>query len=689
MSITGKTIVFTGKMSQTRAQMKKEAKAAGADVVSAISGEVDFLVCGDQIAHNATNAKYKKAKKLKIETIDEPEYRRRLTGKPPKSSSKNTSKNPAPKKQSHPDSSAKQTSIRSFYRVFPKENLGKMHIALEGKSYTTKAKIIDSLMNHSLAKVLSTFTSNQLKAGLAHLGKPTSGKKKIRYDRLLEALQPAVEEKSIDSKLLSLLLSGNSVSAKQGMSLFEALDEEEQKQILAQFPSKTEKGYIEWSNRNAHIVSSRDDLLKEHEGVKNHILNLGFVFHALANPESLKSIKSARIWLAHAMGVDFLRLVQLLEHAEIEFCLPQKNGSFSIHTQAFAVEVKAIMQRQKNNTKTLEVSAKHFPLISWASIDHIYHLCITGEPSEQKNKFSECLLRAERGEYGGWIWRNWYSDQRSVYSFSSHSGSAFPELKTLQIREDPIAGEITLHSPKLETVILNDLSSLTSLKIGTPIKSLRIAQTPDLSKLDINTDALDSYLLAEPLMNGISDAVALNNQKHIATHFETQNNNRVEIVEDATYGYTFTGKHAHIDHFEAWVETIHYEFSIGFFLDIIKSNMKSADSESIPNSRTKIWTEELDMEFECMTSSGYDLDYYSLADWSNRAVNTDPEIRIRRRAVAHPIEEGTGFLETLKQAIGDCLCYGSSFLIDWILEYFTAEELESLRAYYASLQKKK
>ena len=67
MSIKGKTIVFTGKMSTVRAKMKKEAEAAGAAVVSAVSGEIDFLVYGKQVAHNATNAKYREAKALGIE----------------------------------------------------------------------------------------------------------------------------------------------------------------------------------------------------------------------------------------------------------------------------------------------------------------------------------------------------------------------------------------------------------------------------------------------------------------------------------------------------------------------------------------------------------------------------------------------------------------------------------------------
>ena len=74
MSIKGKKIVFTGKMSKTRDEMTEDAEKAGADVVSAISGEVDYLICGDQIAHNATNAKYKEAIQLGIETLEENEY---------------------------------------------------------------------------------------------------------------------------------------------------------------------------------------------------------------------------------------------------------------------------------------------------------------------------------------------------------------------------------------------------------------------------------------------------------------------------------------------------------------------------------------------------------------------------------------------------------------------------------------
>jgi len=81
MSIKGKKIVFTGKMSKTRDEMTEEAEKSGADVVSAISGEVDYLICGDQIAHNASNAKYKQAIKLGIETLEEDEYRKLLKKK--------------------------------------------------------------------------------------------------------------------------------------------------------------------------------------------------------------------------------------------------------------------------------------------------------------------------------------------------------------------------------------------------------------------------------------------------------------------------------------------------------------------------------------------------------------------------------------------------------------------------------
>ena len=43
MSLKGKKVVFTGTMSKTRTEMKKEAKAAGIDVDGAVSSNTDLL----------------------------------------------------------------------------------------------------------------------------------------------------------------------------------------------------------------------------------------------------------------------------------------------------------------------------------------------------------------------------------------------------------------------------------------------------------------------------------------------------------------------------------------------------------------------------------------------------------------------------------------------------------------------
>ena len=75
--IDGKKVVFTGKMeSGDRDDMVSEAEKLGADVDKAVSENTDYLICGRQVAHNATNAKYKKAKKLGITILDEDEYRK-------------------------------------------------------------------------------------------------------------------------------------------------------------------------------------------------------------------------------------------------------------------------------------------------------------------------------------------------------------------------------------------------------------------------------------------------------------------------------------------------------------------------------------------------------------------------------------------------------------------------------------
>ena len=171
MSLKGKTIVFTGKMSTVRTKMKKEAEAAGADVVSAMSAEVDFLVYGKQVAHNATNAKYREAKALGIETINEAEYRKRLGGKHTRAA-----------ETTEPD------TLASFYEKYSKEELIGFLDAIEDTSYRrswSKSRLISQLEAHSIEVILKTWRSVELKEGLEKRSLSSSGNKARRLERLL------------------------------------------------------------------------------------------------------------------------------------------------------------------------------------------------------------------------------------------------------------------------------------------------------------------------------------------------------------------------------------------------------------------------------------------------------------------------------------------------------------------------
>ncbi len=55
--------------------MTTETEKADADVVSAISGEMDSLIRGEQLAHNASNSRCKEAIALGFETLEEDEHR--------------------------------------------------------------------------------------------------------------------------------------------------------------------------------------------------------------------------------------------------------------------------------------------------------------------------------------------------------------------------------------------------------------------------------------------------------------------------------------------------------------------------------------------------------------------------------------------------------------------------------------
>ena len=74
MSIEGKTLLFTGECSKKKNEMLNEARSKGANVRSAFSKKLDFLVCCQKCAPG----KIQKAKEHGIEIIDEAEYLRRL-----------------------------------------------------------------------------------------------------------------------------------------------------------------------------------------------------------------------------------------------------------------------------------------------------------------------------------------------------------------------------------------------------------------------------------------------------------------------------------------------------------------------------------------------------------------------------------------------------------------------------------
>jgi DNA ligase (NAD+) len=71
-AIAGKGIVFTGKMTQgSREEMQAEARSLGARVQTAVSGNTDYLVCGEKVGATKMN----KAARLGVTVLSEAEYR--------------------------------------------------------------------------------------------------------------------------------------------------------------------------------------------------------------------------------------------------------------------------------------------------------------------------------------------------------------------------------------------------------------------------------------------------------------------------------------------------------------------------------------------------------------------------------------------------------------------------------------
>ncbi len=69
-SLSGKKIIFTGKMANPRDEMKKQAKQLGITIVSSVSRQTDYLVIGEKVG----DKKIQSAKNLGVKIINELEY---------------------------------------------------------------------------------------------------------------------------------------------------------------------------------------------------------------------------------------------------------------------------------------------------------------------------------------------------------------------------------------------------------------------------------------------------------------------------------------------------------------------------------------------------------------------------------------------------------------------------------------
>ena len=65
-----KKVVFTGKMSRPRADLKKQAKSLGINVSSGVNSKTDFLIIGEKVGETKLNA----AKEHGVVILQEAEY---------------------------------------------------------------------------------------------------------------------------------------------------------------------------------------------------------------------------------------------------------------------------------------------------------------------------------------------------------------------------------------------------------------------------------------------------------------------------------------------------------------------------------------------------------------------------------------------------------------------------------------
>ena len=234
MSLQGKKVVFTGKLSKSRSKMKAEAEAAGADVDTAVSGNTDMLVCGPQVAHNATSSKYKKAKKLGVAVLTEEAYRKILSGKT------TNGKTSAPQVTSVPNKSAatktaKQESVISIEPWFKTLTKAKICALLQSAGNTSyrsswrKARLVSTLNRLDFGQILYHLSEEQVTAVLAHLRADTTGSSYVQRERVRELFKIPSNQSAM---LKALLCSKDEELIRQGLFLFESLGTADQLEIL-------------------------------------------------------------------------------------------------------------------------------------------------------------------------------------------------------------------------------------------------------------------------------------------------------------------------------------------------------------------------------------------------------------------------------------------------------------------------
>ena len=81
MTIKGKKILFTGRCSLSRSDMKKEANSKGAITTNNFGRKVDIIVYGESYTQHLIE----RASDFGIEVLSEEEYRKRLNSTPKKS----------------------------------------------------------------------------------------------------------------------------------------------------------------------------------------------------------------------------------------------------------------------------------------------------------------------------------------------------------------------------------------------------------------------------------------------------------------------------------------------------------------------------------------------------------------------------------------------------------------------------